>query len=79
MSLTEPQVGVLAALVQLKPTETLTIRQLSGHAGRQDAATRAAVQALAASGLALGSSRLPTEWRITPRGRSLLQQAPYRE
>ncbi|MET8874434.1 hypothetical protein [Nocardia sp. NPDC004604] len=79
MALTEPQAKVLAALAILKPTQALTVRELCGHARRAEAATRAAVQGLADSGLAHGSRTVPVGWRITDHGRSLINARPYRE
>ncbi|MEV4235540.1 hypothetical protein ACIBJI_09580 [Nocardia sp. NPDC050408] len=79
MALTEPQAKVLAALAILEPTHALTVRELCGHAGRAEAATRAALQGLADSGLAHGSRTLPVGWRISDRGRSLIKAPPYRE
>lgn len=79
MALTEPQAKVMAALAILKPAQALTVRELRGHAGRAEAATRAALQGLADSGLAQGSRTVPVGWRITDRGRSLISTRPYRE
>ncbi|WP_433683206.1 hypothetical protein [Nocardia sp. CA-119907] len=79
MALTEPQAKVLAALAILEPAHVLTVRELCGHAGRAEAATRAALQGLADSGLAHGSRTVPVRWRITDRGRSLINARPYRE
>ncbi|MET8872926.1 hypothetical protein [Nocardia sp. NPDC004604] len=79
MALTEPQAKVLAALAILEPAQVLTVRELCGLAGRAEAATRAAVQGLADSGLAQGSRTVPVGWRITDRGRSLINARPYRE
>ncbi|WP_433597938.1 hypothetical protein ACQPXH_19295 [Nocardia sp. CA-135953] len=79
MALTEPQAKVLAALAILEPAQALTVRELCGHSGRAEAATRAALQGLADSGLAHGSRRVPVGWRITDRGRSLINERPYRE
>jgi hypothetical protein len=78
MPLTEPQARILAALAALEPTKALTVRQLCDHAERKDGGTRAAVNALAESGLALGNRGSPITWRITPRGRTLLGRPPYR-
>ncbi|WP_327100083.1 helix-turn-helix domain-containing protein [Nocardia vinacea] len=79
MALTETQAKVLAALAIQEPARTLTVRELCGHAGRAEAATRAALQGLADSGLAHGSRTVPVGWRITARGRSLINAQPYRE
>ncbi|WP_433631669.1 hypothetical protein [Nocardia sp. CA-120079] len=79
MALTEPQAKALAALAILEAAQSLTVRELCGHAGRADAATRAALQGLADSGLAHGSRTVPVGWRITDRGRSLINARPYRE
>ncbi|WP_063044330.1 hypothetical protein [Nocardia pseudovaccinii] len=79
MALTEPQAKVLAALAILGPMQSLTVRELCGHAGRKDSATRAALRGLADSGLAHGSRPPPARWRITARGRALLLMPRYRE
>lgn len=79
MPLTEPQAKVLAALATLDPTQTLTIQQLCNQAGFKEGCTRAAVNALAGAGLAHGTQTSPARWRITNRGRTLLQAPPYRE
>ncbi|MET8874206.1 hypothetical protein [Nocardia sp. NPDC004604] len=79
MALTETQARVLAALAILEPAQALTVRELCCHAGHAEAATRAALQGLADSGLAHGSRTVPIGWRITDRGRSLISARPYRE
>ncbi|MGW4772122.1 hypothetical protein ACWEO2_29310 [Nocardia sp. NPDC004278] len=79
MALTETQAKVLAALAIPEPAQALTVRELCGHAGRAEAATRAALQGLADSGLAHGSRTVPVGWQITDRGRALINARPYRE
>ncbi|WP_433727717.1 hypothetical protein ACQP0C_36910 [Nocardia sp. CA-129566] len=79
MALTEPQAKVLAALAKLEPSRALTVRELSSYAGRGEAATRVALRDLVESGLAHGSRTVPVGWRITDRGRSLLDARQYRE
>ncbi|MGY4101678.1 hypothetical protein ACW2Q0_19305 [Nocardia sp. R16R-3T] len=79
MALTEPQAKMLAALAILEPAHALTVRELCAYAGRAEAGTRAALHGLADSGLAHGSRTVPVGWRITDRGRSLINARLYRE
>ncbi|MEV2218367.1 hypothetical protein AB0E01_00630 [Nocardia vinacea] len=79
MALTEPQVKVLAALAILDPAQVLTVRELYRYAGRKESAVRTAIQRLADAGFAQASRSALVGWRITARGRALLQAPSYRE
>lgn len=79
MAFTECEAKVLAALVVLESTDSLTVSELCHRTKLTETAVRHALLRLSRDGLAMNTRQAPSRYRSTKRGAVAIRRPVYRQ